>query len=82
MLVRIKDNAVLKSRVKASEAISDSEGLYILQYETETETQQAYDLFKKDSSIESVEIDTVYTISALSERGGQKQFKATDIKPI
>lgn len=68
LLVKTKDNAVLKSRVKASKAISDGEGLYILQFETEVETQKAYASFKNDSSIESVEIDTVYTVSALSER--------------
>ena len=68
------------SNYSAVKCISDGNGMYVLQYKTETDARNAYLSFKNDASIESVSIDKVYTAYNIEERYGAHTIQSDRYK--
>lgn len=60
------NEAVLNKNFGASQILSDGKGKHILQFDTEEETESAYEYLSELDSIKSVSIDSVVTVSAVN----------------
>lgn len=69
IILYVHDGENLSNDYQAKNSVTNGEGLYFLQYETEEETKFAYDEFLSDDSVEYVVLNSVVTTNALPSPG-------------
>ena len=69
IILYVHDGENLSNDYQAKNSVTNGEGLYFLQYETEEETKFAYDEFLSDASVEYVVLNSVVTTNALPSPG-------------
>ncbi len=68
------------SNTYGAEFITDSNGYYVLQFDTEDAAKSAYEAYQKDAGIEYVVPDRIVTAAALSDRSGANTIQSDRFK--
>ncbi len=68
LIVEMKSGKELKNSFGAIESVTDSNGYYVLQYESEVQTKNAYQILTSDRNVDSVECDVVVSADEITNR--------------
>ena len=69
IVVYVKNGRTLENTYNAQAVVTNGEGLYFLQYETEEQTKMAYEAFETDNAIEHVILNQILASNALPSPG-------------
>ena len=78
IILYVKNGRNLANDRGAKDIVTNGQGLYFLQYETQAQTRAAYEAFNNDSSIEYVSLNEVMTTSSLPSPGSWGTDGTTD----